>query len=277
MKATFVPNRIAGQAAAGDLDRPRPICETPAMIAGSDLDAERQLPTSRPDAAGGSRFQVRLAALAVSLLCLGGLALAVDLPVARWCKSERLPREAMRLLNFSEAFAHGTGAAALLVVVLVIDPRLQLPRLGRNSLAPGARDFLRIIAATFTGGLLVDGVKALVERVRPRAADLASVATAFDTFGSAARLPQSTSHSDVTSFPSGHAAVAAGFAAALAWRYPRAAALFAVIGLLAATQRVVSSAHYPSDVACGAAIGLIGAAWFLGGGHGPAMEPASDS
>ncbi len=247
------------------------------MITGSDLAAERNLTASRPAAAAANRFRVRLATLACGLFCLGGLAFAVDLPVARWCKTARLPREAMRLLNFSEAFAHGTGAAALLVVVLVLDPRLHLPRLRRNWLEPGARDFLRIIAATFTGGLLVDVVKALVERVRPRAADLASVATAFDTFGTAARLPQSTSHSDLASFPSGHAAVAAGFAAALAWRYPRAAALFAVIGLLAAMQRVVSSAHYPSDVACGAAIGLVGAAWFLGGGYGPAMEPASDT
>lgn len=215
-------------------------------------------------AAAAGRFRAWLVVLSATLLCVGGLALAIDLPVARWCRDTRLPREALRLLNFSEAFAHGTGAAALLLVVLVLDPHLRLPRLGRGGIGPGGREFLRIVAATFAGGLMVDLVKASVTRVRPRAADLAAVDTALGTFDAAALLPTSTSHADVTSFPSGHAAVAAGFAAALAWRYPRAAVLFAGIASLAAAQRIVSSAHYPSDVACGAAIGLIGAALCLG-------------
>ena len=214
--------------------------------------------------------------MAAVLFCLGGLMLAIDLPVARWCRNPRLPREVMRLITFSEAFAHGTGAAALLVVVLVLDPRLRLPRPGRSGIDPGARDFLRIVGATFAGGLMVDLVKAAVERVRPRAADLSVVDSALGTFGVAALLPASMSHSDVASFPSGHAAVAAGFAAALAWRYPRAAVLFAVIATLAGIQRIVSSAHYPSDVACGAAIGLCGAALCLGG-RGRGVESAADS
>jgi membrane-associated phospholipid phosphatase len=222
------------------------------------------------------RFRSRVVLIAVALFCLGGLMLAIDLPVARWCRNPRLPREALRLITFSEAFAHGTGAAALLVVVLVLDSRLRLPRPRRSGIDPGARDFLRIVGATFAGGLIVDLVKASVERVRPRAADLAAVDSALDTFGVAALLPTSTSHADVASFPSGHAAVAAGFAAALAWRYPRAAVLFAVIATLAATQRIVSSAHYPSDVACGAAIGLCGAALCLGG-RGRGVESAADS
>lgn len=227
-----------------------------------------------PSEASAGRFRARVALLAAALLGLGGLALAVDLPVARWCRDARVPREAMRLLNFSEAFAHGTGAAALLVVVLVLDPRLRLPRVGRSGIDPGASDFLRIVCATFAGGLMVDLVKAAVERVRPRAADLAAIDSALGTFGVTALVPTSTSHADVTSFPSGHAAVAAGFAAALAWRYPRATVLFTVIATLAATQRIVSSAHYPSDVACGAAIGLLGAAICLGD---RALEPAARS
>lgn len=212
---------------------------------------------------GGRSYRRRLLALAAVVACLGALSLAVDLPVARWCKSARLPREALRLVNFSEAFAHGTGAAALLVVVLALDPSLRLPLPGRSG--PGARDFLRLVAATFTGGLVVDLVKASVERVRPRAADLASLASAMGTFGDSALAAGAGGRSDMTSFPSGHSAVAAGFAAALAWRYPRGAAVFAVIAILAAAQRVVSSAHYPSDVACGAAFGLLCAAICLGG------------
>ena len=230
----------------------------------------------QPGLPGRSGFRRRLLAAAALLAGLAGIALAVDLPVARWCRTARLPREPLRLVNFAEAFAHGTGAAALLVVVLVLDPRLRLPRPGRRLTSdPGARDFVRMIAATFSGGLMVDGVKALVERVRPRAADLAAVDSAWGTFGVAALLPHSTGHADVSSFPSGHAAVAAGFAAALSWRYPRGAVIFAVIAFLAATQRVVSSAHYPSDVACGAAIGLLGAALCLGDRGGSVESPAS--
>jgi undecaprenyl-diphosphatase len=66
------------------------------------------------------------------------------------------------------------------------------------------------------------------------------------------------------SFPSGHAAVAAGFAAAMGWKYPHARPFFAILAVCAAAQRVVTSAHYPSDVAFGAAIGLLGAAACLG-------------
>lgn len=240
---------------------------------GISHDTPARMATTRFEDSGGP-FRIRVLLMAAVLFCLGGLMLAIDLPVARWCRNPRLPREAMRLITFSEAFAHGTGAAALLVVVLVLDPRLRLPRLSRSGIDPGARDFLRIVGGTFAGGLMVDLVKAMVERVRPRAADLAAVDSALGTFGVAALLPTSTSHSDVASFPSGHAAVAAGFAAALAWRYPRAGVLFAVIATLAATQRIVSSAHYPSDVACGAAIGLCGAALCLGGRR---VESAADS
>jgi len=233
-------------------------------------------PARGPRAAGGRPFRHRLLTWAATLVVIGGLALAIDLPVATWCASGRLPKEAVRLLNFSEVFAHGTGATALLAVVLALDPGLRLPWPGRATWRdPAVRVFLRIVAATFTGGLLADVVKASVERVRPRATDFAQLASVWGTFSDAVLLPHSGSHSDVTSFPSGHAAVAAGFAAALAWRYPRNTALFAVIAGMAAAQRVASSAHYPSDVAYGAALGLVGAALWLDGRGGHVEPPSS--
>ncbi len=61
------------------------------------------------------------------------------------------------------------------------------------------------------------------------------------------------------SFPSGHAAAAVGFTAAVAPSWPLAGALCAVPAALVAVERVQSGAHYPSDVAAGAAIGLISA------------------
>ena len=156
------------------------------------------------------------------------------------------------LLNFSEVFAHGLGVGVLLVAVFVLDRSWRWP------------SAIRFLAATFAGGLIVDVIKAVVVRVRPRAADLANVASAADTFSLAALAGPAGSHADRMSFPSGHAAVAAGFAAALAWRYPRGGLFFMVVAAMAAAQRLVCSAHYPSDIACGAAVGLLGAAFFLG-------------
>ena len=115
-------------------------------------------------------------------------------------------------------------------------------------------------------------------RVRPRAADLASVASPFATFGDDSLAVAAPHFADLMSFPSGHSAVAAGLAAALTWRYPHGAPLFAMLAAAAALQRVVTSAHYPSDVACGAAMGLIGAACCLGGPRairGTMADPAA--
>ena len=222
-------------------------------------------------------------ATATVLACAGAAALLIDLPVAQWFKTSRLPRELARILDFSEVFAHGTGAAILLLVALILDrslawPSLRWPAIRGPSYQPRGpqRNFARMIGAAFAGGLMVDCIKAVVERVRPRAADLVLQASALATFGDGSLASPSGSHSDLNSFPSGHAAVAAGMAAALGWKYPRGMLLFAALATCAAAQRVVTSAHFPSDVAVGAAIGLIGASLFLGRRPPePGLEPKS--
>ncbi|MEU9305642.1 phosphatase PAP2 family protein [Streptomyces sp. NPDC048269] len=65
---------------------------------------------------------------------------------------------------------------------------------------------------------------------------------------------------DSSSFPSGHTAAAVAFTAAVAPSWPWAGAACAVPTVLVAIERVHSGAHYPSDVAAGAAIGLAAAA-----------------
>ncbi|MEU9234413.1 phosphatase PAP2 family protein [Streptomyces subrutilus] len=65
---------------------------------------------------------------------------------------------------------------------------------------------------------------------------------------------------DSSSFPSGHTAAAVAFSAAAAPVWPPAAAACAVPALLVGIERVHSGAHYPSDVAAGAALGLASAA-----------------
>ncbi|MGW7244081.1 phosphatase PAP2 family protein [Streptomyces sp. NPDC054804] len=73
---------------------------------------------------------------------------------------------------------------------------------------------------------------------------------------------------DSSSFPSGHTAAAVAFTAAVAPTWPAAGALCAVPAALVALERVQSGAHYPSDVAAGAAIGLT-SAWLTR--HAPAL------
>ncbi|MFJ1973790.1 phosphatase PAP2 family protein [Streptomyces sp. NPDC087903] len=58
-----------------------------------------------------------------------------------------------------------------------------------------------------------------------------------------------------SSFPSGHTAAAVAFTAAVAPIWPAAGAVCAVPAAMVALERVQSGAHYPSDVAAGAAIG----------------------
>ncbi|MEU6682922.1 phosphatase PAP2 family protein [Streptomyces sp. NPDC046832] len=67
---------------------------------------------------------------------------------------------------------------------------------------------------------------------------------------------------DSSSFPSGHTAAAVAFTAAVAPAWPLAGAVCAVPAAMVAVERVQSGAHYPSDVAAGAAIGLTGA-WLI--------------
>ncbi|MFF5406712.1 phosphatase PAP2 family protein [Streptomyces misionensis] len=73
---------------------------------------------------------------------------------------------------------------------------------------------------------------------------------------------------DSSSFPSGHTAAAVAFTAAVAPVWPAVGVLCAVPTALVAVERVQSGAHYPSDVAAGAAVGLT-SAWLTR--HAPAL------
>lgn len=64
---------------------------------------------------------------------------------------------------------------------------------------------------------------------------------------------------DSSSFPSGHTAAAVAFTTSVAKAWPTAGLLCAVPAVTVAVERVQSGAHYPSDVAAGAAIGLASA------------------
>jgi undecaprenyl-diphosphatase len=64
---------------------------------------------------------------------------------------------------------------------------------------------------------------------------------------------------DYASLPSGHATTAFAILVAFSSLWPGARAYFLVYALLIAASRVVLTAHYPTDVAAGALVGIVGA------------------
>lgn len=86
---------------------------------------------------------------------------------------------------------------------------------------------------------------------------------------------------DSSSFPSGHAASAAAFATGVALENPYIALPVAVLAAGVAASRVVTGAHYPTDVVAGAAVGvaagLLTTRWWPPLRPGPAQAPPAGS
>ncbi|MFI1441690.1 phosphatase PAP2 family protein [Streptomyces fructofermentans] len=148
----------------------------------------------------------------------------------------RIPVTVARLLSAVEETAEGTklwcGTAAAMTAFG--------GRRGRTAAASG-------LAALTVAQLVSNGVcKQLVDRRRPPKDWIAH--------------DEVEERPDSSSFPSGHTAAAIAFTAATAPAWPLVGALCAVPAALVAVERVQSGAHYPTDVAAGALIGL-GAAW----------------
>ena len=271
------------------MDRSGRLCNHAAMtIPAPSTPAMPSAPAEPPALGQGNAwpraappYHHRLLRRALLLVLLGVAAFTIDMPVAAWFKGGSWPAATPRvvltaagvigrLVTLSEVFAHTLCVAVLLALTLRLDRRLACPsfrwqHLGGPSRQPTVPQeiFARMLSATITGGLLTDLIKLIVDRVRPRAADFALHASVWDTFRASVIETVTGSHSNVNSFPSGHSAMAAGLAATLAWRYPRGRWFFATFAAMAAAQRILSSAHFPSDTCFGAALGLAGASLFL--------------
>jgi membrane-associated phospholipid phosphatase len=196
-----------------------------------------------------------LLSLATILIWLGALAFALDVPLAIWLQEHEMPSELLKPIKFAEIGGHGTGAAMVLFAAIYLARKAE-------SIPHRRRQQVRLIAATYVGSLVVDGLKLVVPRVRPRFADFTVALNAQDTFGS--QLLEFGEHSKAAlmSFPSGHSAVAAGLAAALCWFHPPGRLVYLTLAILASLQRIIHGWHYLSDVLIGAGIGLMGS-WLV--------------
>lgn len=200
-----------------------------------------------------------LAGLVASLLGLA--AMSIDLPVSTTLRQWKLPGDLAKAIALSETFAHSLGAAAILLSAFVLAPTRR-------------RAILAAMIITLACGLTSNLLKACFPRVRPHSSELIRVAVPgefdFSAGVAAPRLadgrelvPVRLADSRQRSFPSGHSATAWGLALGLSLVFPRGLILFACFASLASLQRIVSGAHYPTDVLAGAAIAFVVTAIFL--------------
>ena len=206
---------------------------------------------SRPPTSPASSWQQwRAFFLPAVLLVAAMAALAVDCPLAQWRREHVCPGELQNLLQSCEPFGDGVGVLLIVLAIHQLDPR-------RRWALP------RILACAWGAGLVANLIKLLVVRVRPRDFDFQG--GVWTTFGG--WFAWTGAGNGGQSFPSGHAATAAGLAAALIWLYPQGRKLFPLMVVLVACHRIEAGAHYLSDVLSGAAVGVIVATACLGTGR----------
>jgi membrane-associated phospholipid phosphatase len=186
--------------------------------------------------------------------------LALDVPVgmrarrwndpAVWEKDASLKsvHDNMGWFDTFEPFGHGRGIVLVLLALHQLDPkrRWAIPRLAACALAAGA---------------IANLLKLTLARTRPNDLPFDFTGPVWATFRG--WLPTFGIQSGLQSFPSAHTAAAAAFAAGLVWLYPQGRWLFSALAVLVGFQRIVSGAHFPSDVFAGAAAGCLAAMLLL--------------
>jgi membrane-associated phospholipid phosphatase len=188
---------------------------------------------------------------------------AIVLAVVALVAATALDGWAYRALVVPDVYDHDWGRMLRVVGFLptwaVVSAALALSSVGPGptSDTPRLRAFLPLIAAT-VGGIVAELLKLLLRRERPEAHAGAYV------FRSWWDHPLSTSG---LALPSSHALVAFSAAAMLARLYPRARWLWFALAAGCALTRVLSRAHFLSDVTLSAIIGWGVAAlvwrWYL--------------
>ena len=201
-------------------------------------------------------------AIGISLLLLGVVLSRFDVSLVNAADPADWPGDLKRLIALTELFAHTFGIILIILAVW--------------SLSPERRRFIpRLIACAAFPSITAQLIKLCVARHRPTTyldTDLIphwpeSTDTTWVGAGSDVAM---NVHYATQSFPSAHAAIVCGMAIGLSYVLPRGRNLFFVVALIASMQRIIFFAHWPSDVAVGAALGFLIAGglvqdWGIGG------------
>lgn len=195
-----------------------------------------------------------LVALSFFLIVCGAACLPFDSWMANTLQIERVEAvsgDLYRTIQLLEIWGHGTGVLLFIIGMLWIRPDWW-------------RTSLRMAIAWLLAGGIVNLVKASVFRYRPKnflpeiTADEHTWLGVFPMLRNADG-PYWNLDYLTQSFPSGHAANAMVLSIWLSWLCPRGKPLFVGLAIIACTQRVLSHAHWPSDVFGGAVVALIAA------------------
>lgn len=185
----------------------------------------------------------------VGAMWLGSVAVvfAIDHGCSESLKLTPVSGELRRMISTMEHFGTPYGALLILITLWVVVPH------ARSRL-------LRTLCAALAAGIAANIIKLLVARTRPNAFDFN-----LPIWESFVGLGQSLAGgSQQQSFPSAHTAFAFGFAVMLGELFPTGRRWFFCLGAMVALQRVVSRAHFPSDVLVGAGVGVITARCYAG-------------
>jgi membrane-associated phospholipid phosphatase len=185
---------------------------------------------------------MRLYFFGASLWLLAAAAVfTLDGPLARVDTSE-VPGDLRQIVELSEVFAHGIGVSMILVSMWVLDR-------DRRPFVP------RVALLAFLPGILANIGKLLIARHRPNDFDLSNA-----TMASFEGIPGHVGLRELQSFPSGHTATAVGLAIGLSAIYPQGRWWFSLLAVLAASQRILSDAHFLSDALAAAGLAFFVAA-----------------
>jgi len=209
------------------------------------------------------------AAVAIVVFVLGML--LIDGPTTRLV--QRLPRW---IVSFFDSITdYGKSGYVLWPLGLVFLVLAALPPLGLRMQQRVLAAIMVRVGFLFTAvalpGLFDTTIKRLIGRARPLVGGSLDP-TLFHPF---------IWRSDYASLPSGHVTTSFALMVGVASLWPRARTYALIYALMIAISRVVVTAHYPTDVAAGAVVGIVGAVmvrrWFamrrLGFSFGPDGTP----
>lgn len=177
------------------------------------------------------------------------LLLPLDGPIARFARAHPLGGDLRRELEALQQYGQGLSSLLIAAVIWIQDPAR------RRRLADWAAAFGSAFVVVFL-------IKTMLGRPRPKyddpwiflgptgqyPVDGAGVRHAWELWGGIS--------SDLWSMPSSHTAYAFVMAVFIAAVYPRLRGLVFAIACIVGLGRILTGAHFPSDVAAGWAIGM---------------------
>ena len=215
--------------------------QRPALLMARTTDGHASLFIVHPVAVFAATCVLTILACAVCLAM-------VDAPVAHvaasspvWLRQTARYVTVLGTSGYMIAGATVVIAASWLALKRTVDPQV---RTAWRSLRARAS---YVLACVVVSGILVQLVKHMVGRARPKLLDTLGTAH-FDLFSIKASL---------ASFPSGHATSIVALAVALGLLAPPVGRWLLLVAFAVGASRVIVGAHYASDVLGGAALGLL--------------------